>query len=62
MVIIERMYHGKGLDFSTLINTPTFEEIRLHPLHSGSEHTLEKLMAKNTDLDHSYLDEEDVPM
>lgn len=58
MLIIEGTHHGEGLDFSTLINTPIFEDICLHLLHSGSE---QKLMVKYSDLDLSCLDEEDVP-
>lgn len=74
---VEDMQKGVGLDFEALIQLPTFEEIRLHLLHSGSEQpsrdsaspasfrlraTLEKLIARNPDLDLSYLDDVDEPM
>lgn len=58
---MEEMHRGVGLDFSTLINTSTFEEIHLYLLQSGSEQTLEKLMAKNLNLDLSCLDDDDAP-
>lgn len=40
----------------------TVEEIQLYLLQSGSKETLEKLMAKNPNLDLSCLDDEDEPM
>lgn len=59
---MEEMRRGVGLDFSTLINTPAFKEIRLYLCQFGYEQMLEKLMAKNPNLDLSCLDEEDEPM
>lgn len=53
------MWKGVDLDFETLIQTPTFEEIQLHLLHSDSEQTLERLIAKNPNLDLSCLNDED---
>lgn len=59
---MEEMRNGVGLDFATLINTHVFEEIHLHLLHSGSEQTFEKLMAKNPNLDLSCLDDDNESM
>lgn len=62
MAIIEGMHHREGLDFSTMINTSGYEKIYVYLLQSGFEQTLEKLMAKNPNLDLSCLDHDDVPM
>lgn len=59
---MEEMQRGVGLDFLILINTPAFEEIHLYLLQLGSKQTLEKVMAKNANLDLSYLDDEDESM
>lgn len=56
------MNRGERLDFSTLINTPGFEEIRVYLFQSGYEQMLERLMAKNPGLDLSFLDKDDEPM
>lgn len=55
---VEEIQSGIDLNFTTLINTPAFEEIRMYLLQSGSEQTLEKLMAKNLNLDLSCLNDE----
>lgn len=51
---------GEGLDFEALIETPTFEEIRLHLLQSGSEQMVNRLKTKYPDLNLSCQDDEDV--
>lgn len=56
------MRRGEGLDLSIQINTLGFDEILVYLVQSGSEQTLEKLMAKNVGLDLSCLDEDDETM
>lgn len=51
MQIIEGMHRGEGLNFSTLINTLGFKEIRVYLLQSSSDQILEKLMEYNPNLE-----------
>lgn len=56
---MEDLRGGDWSGLQDLIQTPAFEEIRLHLFHFSFEQTLKKLMEKNPNLDLSYLDAED---